>query len=53
MGRDETIPRIKLFGLAQELRHDYFSVVPSCLSYLSKLEGRERTPGDVPVLDVP
>jgi pantothenate kinase type III len=34
----------------QGLGHDYPNVVPN---YPSKLEGRERTPGDVPVLAVP
>jgi hypothetical protein len=34
----------------QGLGQDYPTVVPSCPS---KLEGRERTPGDVPVLVVP
>jgi hypothetical protein len=33
--------------LGQELGQDYLSVVPCCPS---KLEGRERTPGDVSVL---
>jgi hypothetical protein len=45
-----TIPQIRLFGLGSRLGQDYPSVVPSCPS---KLEGRERTPEDVPVLVVP
>jgi hypothetical protein len=36
--------------LGQGLRQNYPSVVPCCPS---KLEGRERTPGDVPVLADP
>jgi hypothetical protein len=46
-GWDRTIPQIRLFGSGSRVGT---SVVPS---YPSKLEGRERTPEDVPVLAVP
>jgi hypothetical protein len=36
--------------MGQGLGQDYSSVVPCCPS---KLEGRERTPRDIPVLAVP
>jgi hypothetical protein len=49
-GRDGTIPQICCLVQGQGLGQDYPCVVPS---YPSKLEGRERTPGDVPVLAVP
>jgi hypothetical protein len=51
-GRDGMGRSLKLgcLVLSQGLGHDYSSVVPCCLS---KLEGRERTPGDVPVLADP
>jgi hypothetical protein len=49
-GRDETILQIRLFGSESRVGQDYLNVV---LSYPSKLEGRERTPGDVHVLTVP
>jgi hypothetical protein len=47
---DGTIPQIRLFGSGSRVGPDYPSVVPCCPS---KLERRERTPGDVPVLAVP
>jgi hypothetical protein len=49
-GRDETIPQIRLFGSEAGVRTELSSVVPICPS---KLEGREETSGDVPVLTVP
>jgi hypothetical protein len=51
-GRDETGRSLKYGCLVQGqgLGQDYPSVVHS---YPSKLEGRERTAGDVPVLAVP
>ena len=49
-GRDETIPQIRLFGSVSRVG----TGLSQCyLSYPSKLEGRERTPGDVPVVAVP
>jgi hypothetical protein len=47
MGWDRTIPQIRLFGSGSRVGT---SVVPN---YPLKLEGRERTPEDVPVLAVP
>jgi hypothetical protein len=50
MGWDRTIPQIRLFGSGSRVGTRLFSVVPCCPS---KLEGRERTSGDNPVLAVP
>jgi hypothetical protein len=49
-GWDETIPQIRLFGSGSRVGTVLSSVVPCCPS---KLEGRERTSGDDPVLAVP
>ena len=49
-GWDGTIPQIRLFGSGSRVGTVLSSVVPCCPS---KLEGRERTSGDDPVLAVP
>jgi hypothetical protein len=51
-GRDRMGRSLKYVCLIQDqgFGQDYPSVVPSCPS---KLEGRERTLGDVPILAVP
>jgi hypothetical protein len=48
-GWDGTIPQIRLFGSGSRVGTVLSSVVPCCPS---KLEGRERTSGDDPVLAV-